>query len=71
MFTIKDVPYTAHKHHKWVGKCKYLTKGKTPSVGIKGWTHIPSNSYKAAMNSVAKVSVTPAHKHANQLCENK
>lgn len=35
--------------------CEALTEGKSPSVGIKGWTKLPSNSYKAMMNALAKV----------------
>jgi len=53
MYAIKDVPYSA-LDQSW-GKCKDVTKGKSPSVGIDGWTQLEVNSYKAVMNAVAKV----------------
>ena len=52
MYNIDDVPYSADEDNR----CARLTEGITPSVGIDGWTQLPSNSYKAAMNAVAKVS---------------
>ena len=51
MFTIDDVPYDAMDTEK----CKTETSGKKASVGIQGWTQLPSNSYKATMNALAKV----------------
>lgn len=51
MYNIDDVPYSADEDNR----CARLTEGITPSVGIDGWTQLPSNSYKAAMNAVAKV----------------
>ncbi|KAL7553486.1 hypothetical protein ACHAWF_016763 [Thalassiosira exigua] len=35
--------------------CEALTKGKTPMVGIEGWTKLPTNSLKHVMNALAKV----------------
>eukprot|EP00584_Thalassiosira_punctigera_P026593 CAMPEP_0172578568 /NCGR_PEP_ID=MMETSP1067-20121228/138803_1 /TAXON_ID=265564 ORGANISM="Thalassiosira punctigera, Strain Tpunct2005C2" /NCGR_SAMPLE_ID=MMETSP1067 /ASSEMBLY_ACC=CAM_ASM_000444 /LENGTH=421 /DNA_ID=CAMNT_0013371265 /DNA_START=46 /DNA_END=1311 /DNA_ORIENTATION=- len=54
MFSVDDVPYHADKE-EWARTCKGVTKGRKASVGIEGWTQLPANSYKAAMNSVAKV----------------
>ncbi|KAL3794827.1 hypothetical protein ACHAW5_004349, partial [Stephanodiscus triporus] len=53
MFRIEDVPY--HGSSKTWVKCDEVTSGKTPMVGIEGWTKLPDNNYKATMNAVAKV----------------
>ena len=52
MFSIDDVPYDSTST-EW-GECKDVAKGKAPSVGIQGWTRLPSNSYQAVMNALAK-----------------
>jgi len=52
MYNIDEVPYDANKGD-W-GKCEDLATGKTPSVGINGWTQLPANDYKATMNALAK-----------------
>jgi len=51
MYTIEDVPYDSSGG----GECVDLTKDKKPSVGITGWTSLPTNSYEHVMNAVAKV----------------
>lgn len=53
MFKVEDVPYSAQQG-SWE-KCEDVTKGKSPSVGIEGWTQLNSNDYKATMNAIAKV----------------
>lgn len=53
MFRIEDVPY--HGSSKTWVECDDVTSGKTPMVGIEGWTKLPGNNYKATMNAVAKV----------------
>jgi len=37
------------------GSCESATEGLTPSVGIRGWTMLETNNYKAVMNALAKV----------------
>ena len=58
MFTIEDLPYDLAGVGEGDDKCSALTEGKTAMVGITGWTLLPSNSYKATMNALAKVSYT-------------
>lgn len=53
MFSITDVPYEAAGAD--ISKCKEASAGKTPSVGIEGWTRLESNNYEVAMNALAKV----------------
>lgn len=55
MYTIDDIPYSASER-TW-GECEDVTKGKSPSAGIEGWTQLATNDYKSVMNAVAKVSV--------------
>lgn len=54
MFNIEDVPYAPGEGTSTDG-CAGLTKDKTASVGIEGWTVLQTNDYKAVMNAVAKV----------------
>ena len=35
--------------------CEGMTDNLTPTVGLTGWTLLPSNDYKATMNALAKV----------------
>lgn len=53
MYRIEDVPYD-YKQKDWV-ECEAITKGKSPAVGIEGWTQLPMNNYQATMNAIAKV----------------
>ena len=52
MYTIEDLAYSTDTE-AWT-KCDSLTKNKSPTVGIKGWTQLKSNDYKATINAVAK-----------------
>merc|ERR1712087_519799 len=54
MYKKEDMQYNHKKVEFNIKACEDLTEGKSPSVGIKGWTKIPSNSYKAMMNALAK-----------------
>lgn len=53
MYKIQDLAYTTNAD-QW-SKCDVLTKDISPSVGITGWTQLPSNNYTATMNAVAKI----------------
>lgn len=51
MFALDDVPYTGDDGPG----CEDLAAGKRPTVGIEGWTKLPTNDYRAVMNALAKV----------------
>ena len=51
MYTLEDVPYTGGEQTA----CADLTEGKSPYVGVAGWTKLPTNDYKSVMNALAKV----------------
>ena len=51
MFTVADIPYSASPQQS----CDTLTEGRSPTVGISGWTQLPMNNYQATMNALAKV----------------
>ncbi len=50
VFTLDDLPYSSETR-----TCNDTIAGVTPSVGIEGWTELPSNNYKSVMNALAKV----------------
>lgn len=59
MYNINDVPYS--DDIDTVGTCHDATKDKVPTVGIEGWSQLPTNNYQATMNAVAKVCVLNAN----------
>ncbi len=59
MYNIKDVPYS--DEIDTMGTCHGVTKGKVPTVGIEGWSQLPTNNYQFTMNAVAKVCVLNAN----------
>jgi len=50
VFNLDDLPYSSQ-----ISTCNETIDGVTPSVGIEGWTELPSNDYKSVMNALAKV----------------
>lgn len=50
VFNLDDLPYSSQ-----ISTCNETIDGVTPSVGIEGWTELPSNDYKSIMNALAKV----------------
>ncbi len=56
MFDLAEVPYQTYGP-----SCNGLAEGKNASVGVEGWTQLPSNNYKAMMNAVAKVGHSLCH----------
>jgi len=51
MYDIGDVPYSTATGMS----CEGVAEGESPKVGIEGWVKLPTNSYAAVMNGLAKV----------------
>lgn len=50
MYNLSDVPYSPSTTQS----CEDSTEGSTASVGVTGWTQLPTNDYKSVMNAVAQ-----------------
>jgi len=50
MYNLSDVPYSPSSTQS----CEDVTKDSTASVGVTGWTQLPTNDLKATLNAVAQ-----------------